>query len=175
MLKFDFEEQRFRHNLELEEFKVRDKLEKVPLDVILSQMKFEQQLDKKKIFWITISPPPDYDLTTFINKVKSLNPETYQDLKYNIEQRGETVEELGKGFHLHMLCKQKKNQSQKNIINNLSSKFKLSNSSIDVKLYPVSYYNDKVDYLKGKKNDPDKDKKIRMDILFREKYSLNFI
>lgn len=174
-VKFDFEEQRFRHYLELEEFKLREKLEVIPLETVMAQLNFEKYKSKEKIFWITVNPPPDYDVQSFIDKCCTLNPNTYKDCKYTIEQRGETIKELGKGVHLHMVCRQKKNQSKKNIINNFSSKFKLSNSCVDVKIYPESMYNDKVNYLKGIKDDPEKDKKIEMDKLFHEKYNLNIM
>lgn len=183
MMSFNFDDQEwyYRHMLELQEDKEREKLEKtaIPLQAIYNQLKLWSTQDKGSIYWITINPPPNIDIQGFINRVHQLRERSYlPNIKYSFEQRGEQLDEVGTGVHVHILCDKKKGVAPKNIINNLSSFLKnyiSSSSSIDVKSYPKSYYQDKVNYLSGKKQDPDKDKKIEMDKIFRERFKLNSI
>lgn len=181
---FDFENQelKFRSKLEEIEFIQRSKIENssIPLDVIYRQLLMMKDDTKKKIFWITINPKPltQDETINFIQRVKSLMGKTYlPNIAFTFEQRGETLEHLGKGVHAHILCDKNPKVAPKNIINNLASYFKLfcNHNSIDVKLYPYTYREDKIRYLRGDKEDPEKLQKVEIDRQFRDKFKLDLI
>jgi len=180
-MKFNFDLQEFmpefekRNKIIEQEFNERTKLETIPLDVLYTQLQLQSTFKKESILWITISPPQG-DPLKFINRIHTLTERSYlPNLTYSFEQRGEQLEEVGKGLHCHLICDKKHNVAPKQVINNLASYFKISHNSVDVKKYPASYKQDKIDYLLGKKFDEKKDPKIQMDKIFRKTYSLNQI
>lgn len=129
--------------------------------------------------FITINPKPKVTFEQFkkvvdkiISKKYLLNNET---LHYSYEQRGESDDEIGKGFHCHILFKRgpkipheirrEFKSSCKNICNISQS------SCLNFKFTNSEYYDDKFLYLQGNK-DEEKNIKCKFDIKFRKKYNL---
>lgn len=172
----DKDESSARVELEATESILRSKLEIPPIYAIYKQLLYQSKPSKDKIFWITINPPSNIDVRKFINRVHSSTECPYMpNMRYTFEQRGETLDEMGKGLHVHILVDKKPKYSPKNIINNLSSFFKLDKPSIDVRVYPAHFRQDKIEYLSGNKDDKSKNLKLEIDKKFRAHYSLNTI
>lgn len=131
---------------------------------------------KESIFWITINPKSDVKLNEFLIKLKKASTKAWIDqFYYNIEQRGETIEEAGKGLHSHFLIKAKTYKKISHARDEFYNTFKnmVGNPKhVDVKSYPLSMMQDKLDYLQGKKWDDEKQTKVAVDNYFREKNKL---
>lgn len=72
---------------------------------ILKELRENQDKKFKSDFlFITINPYENFDFRKFIEIIeKSVKKPWIKKYMYVIEQRGETEDELGKGFHTHML------------------------------------------------------------------------
>lgn len=149
--------------------------------------KYERLKDKmgkipqndKKYYFLTINPPPNIDLRVFLKAIqKALSKKWITYYEYVIEQRGETLEELGKGFHTHIIfnngikhCKvvSEMTNSFKKILDfgspYIGNWFKLKNIDEDEMKRKTSYILDR-------KSEPEKWLKQDMDIIFREKFGL---
>lgn len=65
--------------------------------------------DKRKadcgLYFVTVSPPETANLSQFIAAThRFVSLKVVKEAYYVFEQRGTTEEEMGKGFHTHMLC-----------------------------------------------------------------------
>lgn len=91
------------------------------------------------------------------------------------EQRGETVEDCGNGYHNHVILynvdDKAKSQIQREIFNTCKSMVG-SKLHIHVDKIPTSWLKDKEDYINGIKWDSAKDAKIAIDKIFRKNYNL---
>lgn len=129
--------------------------------------------------WLTISPKKEIKLKEFLEKVeKFAERKMFEDYLYVIEQRGQSEEELGKGFHAHLLLKRSMKYKQNKIISNSKNTFKKMTNvdNHDIFNYhwcPEEYLKDKKEYILGTKTGCEKDKKQFFDVLFREKNNLN--
>jgi len=131
---------------------------------------------KKDWYFLTVNPAPDIKLTVFMKTVeKALKKKwiTYYLMVY--EQRGETEEEAGRGFHTHIIfnkgCKHCK------IVSEMKNTFsKMCDCSKDNFFNLVSIGEEekkrKIEYLIGQKADVEKHKKQEIDIIFRERNKL---
>jgi len=130
-----------------------------------------------EFYWITINPKPEASLQRFIALLNNfVKRKPVLDYVYNIEQRGETESDNGKGFHSHLLIKWVKAQN-KYVKQFCVSTFKSvvgypSEQIINIRRISPDIYNDKLAYLNGLKWDPDKDAKIVQDIIFRKKNNI---
>jgi len=138
---------------------------------------------KPRMFWITINPPKeaDEDPVSFLNRITDLlsRRKWIKQCYYSIEQRSSVEGERYTGVHSHLLvvseCPVKTvkrpAQAHREIYSWFLSKYpSINKPAIDLKTFPMSYYDDKLDYIKGLKDDPDKDSKIAQDVLFRSKF-----
>lgn len=139
---------------------------------------------KSKIFgqfyWITINPKPDIKFEDFKSKVENFcNHKCVRKCKYTFEQRGRTIDEVGQGFHVHLIADKIPTIRPAEIKRSLKSTFKhmVGNDErhIRVQLFPNSFLPDKIEYLKGNKHDPMKGDMLAMDKIFREKNALENI
>lgn len=128
--------------------------------------------------FITINPPPTLKLDIFINTInKTLSKNWIEGYIYVIEQRGENEEELGKGFHTHILIKlfQHKKQSEINreIKNTWKKILDIDNYHIlNIKFIDDAEQKRKQGYILGEKAEEIKHLKQKMDIIYREKNNL---
>lgn len=131
--------------------------------------------------WITINPKPDIDFETFRKKVdKLVNRKMFTDYCYVYEQRGSNEDELGKGFHTHILAtrltKYKPNKVARNIRNTCKNLVgdSSNNNQVNIQFIGEEYAADKKEYILGKnKTGEGKDKKQDMDVIWRKKNNLN--
>lgn len=132
------------------------------------------------IYFITINFIDDLsNIDLYLKTIKKFSTLTYikgHNYVYSIEQRAPLGDDF-KGMHMHMVVDRKKgdNYKKSKMIDAVYRTFKKcvgSKESIHIRDYPQSYRNDKIEYMKGNKDEPDKDLLIQNDLLFREKYNL---
>lgn len=140
--------------------------------VPLLREKFPKQ--PEKALWVTLNFAPDTsvdDVLRLASKVAS--KKWVKNYRYTIEQRKPYPDPFS-GFHVHMLLDTDKyaSQAQNEIYVTLKKRVGNKRHIYIVQIKDKKIYADKIDYLKGKKWDPEKDLKIRNDIEFRKRYNL---
>lgn len=125
---------------------------------------------EKKIMWYAVTVNPDtskVSLEKFIQKCQNLDTLKWVDgdYVYTIEQRGETVEHMGEGYHAHMLLPSLKCMSD--VVCNLKKRFPDSAVYVPPPMADVSMYHKYHDYIKGNK-EPHKMAKVALDGPWRE-------
>lgn len=137
--------------------------------------------------FITINPPPTLKLDLFINAInKTLSKNWIDGYIYVIEQRGENEEDLGKGFHTHVLIKLLTHKKQSEINREIKNTWKKILDIDNYHILNIKYIDDaeqkrKQGYILGTKKDVIKHVKQKMDIIYRQKnnlrkyYFLNYI
>lgn len=155
--------------------------------VKLCKIKMYLSMSKHKkieqFIWLTICPEPKCSLPKFITAIdKFTRGVNLKSCKYVYEQRGENIQELGKGFHCHLLIMKQAKLAPSQFERHCKSAFKECvgcNKAIHIQYFPKdhpdNFWEEKIDYLHGKKWDKEKDAKIQMDILWREKHSLKSV
>lgn len=138
--------------------------------------------------FITLNPPPEVEMEDFLdltNRVASEFSEDKETFECTFEQRGEKIDDIGKGKHCHMIIKNSKYPSggykQKMLqdINKIVKAFatekgykKLKCESIDYKPIPTAeILEQKQNYIRGFKKS-EKMEKVFYDKPFRDKYNL---
>lgn len=134
-----------------------------------------EKAKKEMFYFITINPiTGDFDV--FKDKVTRLVKRPFLiDPIYAFEQRGKTMDEIGKGYHIHIISKKKKYTSPAELKKNIFSQFKdiLGNvKHIDIRVCPSDWYDDKIQYLKGIKWDDDKSASCDLNRVWRENLKL---
>lgn len=131
--------------------------------------------------WITINPRP---CTTgaFVNSLEKIVKKKWiasSRYLYVIEQRkdasyyeGDDIDYINNGKHCHMIveAKKKKNHALREIYSTMKSI--CTKESIDIKVCPMEYLDDKKNYCLGKKTGDGKDVKQEGDKIYREKKNL---
>lgn len=126
--------------------------------------------------FITINPKPDVALATFLTILhKYASRAMFSRTLYCVEQRG-TIEDdnLGKGFHAHILCCRSNGYPPNKIKKHTYNSFKHlvgNESAID---YGGRYciVANRQSYIVGSKKDPAKHPKQAGDVVWREKHSI---
>jgi len=125
--------------------------------------------------WLTVNPKPDIQLPNFVEVLaKLVKRKLFCDYYYVIEQRG-TVEDdnLGKGFHAHLLLKRSPDKEYKATKRQVQNSFK---NFCDTKREAVFYWkecredflDDKMEYINSIKTGEGKDLKQKGDIIWRK-------
>lgn len=133
---------------------------------------------KSPYIFLTINPNPHITLNDFIKTCEKMMSKPWiEKYLYCFEQRGETLEDCGKGFHFHAIIEKPSNKSYKHIIREMaSSANRLCDTSnyhfYNLKNISIEEKERKIVYITGKKADEAKHKKQEMDIPFREKNKL---
>lgn len=140
--------------------------------------KLKEIQTKCKYIFLTINPNPRITLKDFVYTCDKMMSKTWMtNYLYCYEQRGETPEECGKGYHFHAIIEKPSNKAYSHIIRELAtSAGKLCDTS-EYHFYNLKNISDeekerKIVYITGKKADPAKWLKQEMDIPFREKNNL---
>lgn len=133
--------------------------------------------------FLTINPPPTMSLMDFHNKIES-TLQTSKGLKlwiegylYVLEQRGENNEEIGKGFHTHILIKLQGHKKKSHIDRELKYQWKNILDVDNYHIFNIKYidYDEqlrKQKYILTLKSDTSKHLKQQMDIVWRQNNSL---
>ena len=131
-------------------------------------------------WWITVSVKDSVPFSKFKNKVEKYVERTmFKEPKYLVyEQRGITDTELGKGTHIHFLCKRNVTVPPKDCRKNTINTFKTmaDEKAIQVTTVGDNWAEDKLDYISGQNKEGDgKEQKQIMDVLFRKFNNLKTI
>lgn len=140
---------------------------------------------KKRLFWITINPPriADRDPIEFLERIAALLPRRkwISECYYSIEQRSQDDSSSYTGIHAHLLVVseypvktvKRPAQAHREIYSWFQRLYpELNKPAIDLKTYPIDFFTDKMDYIRGLKDDKEKDPKIEQDKKFRLLYSI---
>lgn len=135
---------------------------------------------KVDYYFITVNPKPDVKLDIFLKLLANfVKRKPITDYVYTIEQRGETIEDCGKGFHAHILVSWDQSMT-KRVRQFAGETFKRvigsnSNKIININKIPKEFWKDKIDYMLGIKWDAEKADKLKIDKIFREKNKISIL
>lgn len=126
--------------------------------------------------FITVNPKPEINLEAFRQFIAKISKKTcFEGSLYVLEQRG-TMENnnLGKGFHAHILCSRNLNykptKCRTNVIN--SCKKMVGNiyneHQLNIQIIGKEFAKDKKDYIIGIKTGSGKDEKQNADVVWRK-------
>lgn len=129
--------------------------------------------------FLTINPPPAMSLMDFHKDVeRTLNkagkPKTWIDgYLYVLEQRGETDNEIGKGFHTHILIKLRDHKKKSEIDRELKNVWKTKLDVDNYHIFNIKYIDDdeqkrKQSYMLCQKAEQIKHLKQSYDIIWRQ-------
>lgn len=138
-----------------------------------------KRICRDRVIWLTVNPKPGIPLSRLMKTVDS-----FVDRKicikpiYSYEQRGETLKDIGEGFHVHILFHKSNELCPKKYSDYITNSFKSlvgNDKCIDIKFYPKAFHQDKLDYLNGKKWDEEKLPKLHIDQVWRKSHDLKTI
>jgi len=130
-----------------------------------------------KYIWITINPKPEYKLKDFKKLIKKICLKTcFTSHLAVLEQRGDTLENMGTGFHSHILFKRNLNYKPTKCITNLKNSLKKvvgdvnNQHQFNYKVIGSEFAQDKKKYIIGQnKTGDNKDQKQKTDLFWRKK------
>lgn len=152
----------------------------------------KKRLDESKVhtaknrwFWITINPEPKCNRANFLKCTANLAKRSFvKNAMYVIEQRGESEDDMGKGFHCHMLVERdmsNKHDTPSKIIerirNTVKNILKLHKNNPYIQIVDAEYAKDKIRYMQGDKDlhKEEKDLKLVYDKLWRDRENIEHI
>lgn len=130
----------------------------------------------REIFWITINPKPEVEFEEFKKMImeKLVTRIFMKDATYVFEQRAKKAPYSG--VHCHIMVD--KIMSPKQMFDRLFSTIKNyvgNKKHLDLRVYPYTMREDKLDYLKGLKWDSDKDECIEATKQWRQENNIDDI
>lgn len=137
----------------------------------------EKETFKSDYVFITVNPRPGVALNEFVKTVnKSVQKTFIKKSLHVIEQRGEDMEELGKGFHTHILLNKgdyRISHLRREYARTFGKYCDVDNPHcFNVAICKPSDIAKRQKYILDMKKDPAKHKKQLMDIEFRKKFNL---
>lgn len=129
--------------------------------------------------FITISPKEGVPFLKFKEKcIKFAQRQMFLESYLVFEQRGSTMDEVGKGFHAHVECRRNVEYKPSQIIRNTQNSFKnIVNlkvpQTLTIQHHGNEFHSDKMEYITGIKTGKLKDVKQAMDIIFRKKFNID--
>lgn len=163
-----------QENLSAEEKKLYD-------DIKEMRQKVDEKAQKyTKYIWLCCNPNPLITLDDFkkiVQKAMGKAWLTQSDFLWVIEQRGETQEEAGKGFHFHALYVKPDNKKYCEIIREMASSFNKATDTSNIAFYrhygvSEEEFKRKIGYLTSLKADEQKHAKQAMDRFWRPKVGI---
>jgi len=144
-----------------------------------NSIKIKEQLavaNNNGYVFITINPKPGVKLQELIKKSnKLINRKMFVNAIWAYEQRGSTLADTGKGFHIHILAKRNLNYKPSKVIRNTRNTCKglvgneNNNSQLNIQIIGEDFAQDKKNYFLGtNKTGEGKDLKQSIDIVWRK-------
>lgn len=174
-----------------EECRIAKLIQQILIEEGLSEKKaYKDNLKSNNWWWITIRPPPNSNITftNFKHWVEGslLTNIEFDKWRYAYEQKGESGNSIGVGFHIHLIVHspnylQKKDllaklKTQAKILLNIPHKSKFPNNyeaMIDLeKIHTQMQIDNYTEYIKGNKKQADKQFAVQYDKIFRQRYDL---
>jgi len=143
----------------------------------INEKKNKDDESKSDFVFITVNPSPDVPLSDFRKAVdKSVKKTFIKKSLHVIEQRGETMEELGKGFHTHILIDKgdfRPSHLRREFARTFSKVCDTSNPHcFNINYCKIEDIPKRQNYILGSKKDVAKHKKQLMDKEFRKKFAI---
>lgn len=140
-----------------------------------SKLSTIENTNGERWYFITVRPPHDTIWETFKSDCESfVHKWKYKWLEctYVFEQKGETEENIGFGFHWHMrIATDTVNYYPSHIKRDLIKIFNYVNKAC-IKVEPIKCLERTIEYMKGDKKSKDKELACAMDILWRAKQGI---
>jgi len=152
-----------------------DRLEKERYEFL---RKSEEIKENYKYIFLTINPNPQITLLDFINKInKMMSKKWITNYLYVYEQRGESLGEIGKGFHFHLILEKPKTKKYSEMLRELSNSANAVCDSSSYNFFNIKSISEeekerKIVYITGRKADETKHLKQDMDIIWRQQNNL---
>lgn len=157
------------------------------LDALLDKYGVQQKKPEKlsnNYFWITLRPGTEHQhrFTEFKHLIltKYLTRNCFSSYRYAWEQKGETPNDMGNGYHIHILALCPNYLMKTQLIKDTKSTFKkFCNGDVPDAFVQIEYIRTKEHffniraYIMGIKSDTWKDPACAMDIPWREKLNLD--
>lgn len=131
--------------------------------------------------FITVNPKPNTTLSDFQKIIeKAVERNIFTAFRYVYEQRGSCIEDKGKGFHCHILCKRNLNYKPSKVSSNLKNTFKkvtnVDNPSLlNIQHIGEDFAKDKNEYIISVKTGKGKDVKQEIDVVWRQAEGLQTV
>ena len=137
----------------------------------------EKLVQKSRYLFITINTKDNVPLNKLLELMKNLAKKVWiKKYLYVIEQRGETIDQLGKGFHSHILIDRegkKYSQILREFKTTIGDLVDVDNKScFNIKPCKEEHLKNRQNYMISDKKDEEKRLKQDMDIIFRDKYTI---
>lgn len=146
-------------------------------DINEEKKKKDDETMKSDYVFITVNPKPDIPLSDFRKVVdKSMQKTFIKKSLYVIEQRGEDMDSLGKGFHTHILINKgdyRVSHMRREFARTFNKVCDVDNPhAFNVMLCKKTDLKKRQNYMIGVKSDDAKHLKQKMDKVFREKFAI---
>lgn len=140
----------------------------------------------ENLYWITLRPSTDHaerfaEFKIYVEK-NYLSRAMFLSTTYVWEQKGENIETMGTGFHIHILASLTKHTDKYHLLRNTKSTFnkflrgECPDAFVEIKkVDTLLYKNNLLYYISGMKKSTDevnKEPAVLIDIPFRAKYNL---
>lgn len=158
------------------------------LDELLQKHNISTKLEKldENLFWITLRPSDDHKhrFSEFMlfTKQKYLDRQMFLSKTWVWEQKGEDMDNLGKGYHIHILATLTKTTNKGHLLRNTKSTFSkflggdVPDAFVEIKKVDNQIYkNNLLHYISGVKvstEEVNKERAVEMDAHFRARYNL---
>lgn len=163
-----------------EEYYSQHELREIRLIKYAERLHSKSKEDKIKLKWFMITIRPKDDMVTFEtfkeNVELFVSELPFVELEYCFEQKGESLIEMGRGFHTHILFSTKKlNYWQSHILRSCKVKkygFLKYTKPNCIQVDNVICLERAKEYIRGIKNDEDKELSCSFDKVWRETLGL---
>jgi len=140
-----------------------------------NRIRTAQMTNGERWYFLTVRPPPNTDLKKFIADTESFCDKwqnKWHECIYVYEQKGETEDTLGQGFHMHMrICTTWPNYYPSHILRDACKAYPYTAPNC-IKLETVKSLERTIEYMKGDKKSDQKKPAVLMDTVWREKLGL---
>lgn len=176
----NFKRKQYEELYRLQSLEKEDEIQKQISELRLSLGEKGEKNTSLPYIFVTINPEPNCALKDFLTvHNKAISKTWMTHYIYVIEQRGINEDEIGKGFHIHMII-QRNGKKPSHIIRELSNTYKKVCDTSNYHFFNTKQINQeefsrKLEYILGTKHSDDnnnKDIKQKYDKIFRQKNNL---
>jgi sRNA-binding carbon storage regulator CsrA len=130
---------------------------------------------KKKLVWIRITKPDEVPITKWLKEISLIkNNVHFPECQYALEA-SQFSDNQYKNIHCHILSKKQVGFNEKKYKDYINKYISVFNQYVFYQDFPETMYDDKVEYLKGNKWDPEKDLSTEITKQFRLKNNIQNI
>lgn len=157
---------------------MEEKVEEIlPLFVRIKE-ELNSEEGKTNFVFVNVNPAPNHQLLDFQKVIeKAMTKKFIKSYLYVLEQRAETEEEMGKGFHTHIIIEIDETKSYSQAVKELARTFSVVCDTSNIHLFSCQKIkendiNKRRNYILGEKSDETKHLKQKIDKVWRKEYFL---